>query len=88
MAATGAQFVGRAALADFCTSLHRRFLGVRHFESNVTIDARGPDEATNYSYWTGVDGAEIIATGVHEDRSILHPQSPVHPAILQCSSLL
>lgn len=66
---TGGHAVGKAQLADLYDALHRRFADVRHHESNVTIDGRG-NHATNYSYWTGVRGGDIVSSGVHEDRLV------------------
>ena len=66
VALTGAKAEGRTALAAMCSALHLRFHPARHFESNITIDGSG-DHATNYSYWTAVNGPDVTAIGAHED---------------------
>jgi len=61
---------GTAGIISFCESLHERFQTVSHFESNIIIKFQSGKQATNISYWTGIDGDTTVSYGIHKDALV------------------
>ena len=62
---------GQESIVSFCESLHEKFKGCTHWESNVVIKFnKDLKSATNESYWKGIKQDKTVSYGLHKDTFI------------------
>ena len=63
---------GEQEIISFFHTLHEKFKGVTHWESNIVINFSDDlQSANNTSYWKAIRQNDIISYGSHKDTFVI-----------------